>query len=108
MNKYRLTTNTHLLTNKVYISITKINDLLKKLYLLDSPYEIKGGIRYYRNTNKLVSEATNIVVINNVDKSSITYNSMSDCAISLNISRNKIKYCLTIGKSYKGYSFVLN
>jgi hypothetical protein len=97
-----------LLKNKVYISISEIENLLKKLYLLDSPYEIKEGIRYYRNTNKLVSESTNIIVINNLDKSKIIYNSMSDCSKSLKISINKIKYCLTTGESYKCYSFVLN
>jgi hypothetical protein len=106
MNKYRLSTNIHLFKDRVNIS--DIESLLKKLYLLESPYEIKNGIRYYRNTNKLVSEATHIIVINNIDKSNIVYNSISDCAKSLNISRNKIKYCLTTGKSYKDYSFILN
>lgn len=108
MNKYRLTTNTHLLKEKDIVHIQDIENLLKKLYLLESPYEIKNGVRYYKNTNKLVSEATNIVVINNIDKSNIIYNSISDCAKNLNISRNKIKHCLITGKSYKNYSFVFN
>jgi hypothetical protein len=108
MNKYRLTTNTHLLKEKDMVHIHDIENLLKKLYLLESPYEIKNGVRYYKNTNKLVSEATNIVVINNIDKSNIIYNSISDCAKNLNISRNKIKHCLITGESYKNYSFVLN
>jgi heme/copper-type cytochrome/quinol oxidase subunit 3 len=108
MNKYRLTTNTHLLKEKDMVHIHDIENLLKKLYLLETPYEIKNGVRYYKNTNKLVSEATNIVVINNIDKSNIIYNSISDCAKNLNISRNKIKHCLITGESYKNYSFVLN
>lgn len=33
---------------------------------------------------------------------------MSECAESLNISRQTIKKCLSTGKSYKGYTFVLN
>jgi len=105
MNKYRLTTNTHLLKDKMHIS--DIENLLKKLYLLESPYEIKNGVRYYRNTNKLVSEATNIIVINNINKSNV-YISISDCAKNLNISRNKIKHCLITGEYYKNYSFVLS
>jgi hypothetical protein len=40
MNKYRLTTNVHLLKNKEYISILEIENLLTTLYLSDSPYEI--------------------------------------------------------------------
>ena len=109
MNKYRLTTNFSLLNDVKRISVSDIENLLSKLYLLDSPYEIKQGVRYYRNTNKLVSEATNIIVINSKDNNNkIIYNSMSECASSLNISRKKIKYCLNTGESYKGYSFVLN
>jgi len=106
MNKYRLTTNIHLLKNRVHIC--DIEYLLKKLYLSESPYEIKNGIRYYINTNKLVSEVTSIVVINNINESNVVYNSISDCAKNLNISRNKIKHCLITGESYKNYSFILS
>ena len=62
----------------------------------------------YRNTNKLVSDATNIVVINSNDNNRIIYSTISECANSLNISRKKIKYCLNTGEYYKGYSFVLS
>lgn len=65
INKYRLTTNVNLLKNTKRISILEIDSLLSKLYLYESPYEIKEGIRYYRNTNKLVSESTSIIVIDN-------------------------------------------
>ena len=109
MNKYRLTTNFSLLNDVKRISVSDIENLLSKLYLLDSSYEIKQEVRYYRNTNKLISEATNIIVINSKNNNNkIIYNSMSECASSLNISRKKIKYCLNTGESYKGYSFVLN
>jgi len=108
MNKYRLTTNFYLFTNIKRISVSNIEDLLSKLYLSDSPYEIKQGIRYYKNTNKLVSEATNIVVINSKDNNRIIYNSISECANNLKISRKKIKYCLNTDESYKGYSFFLS
>ena len=35
------------------LNIFQIENLLTPLYLSDSPYEIKLGLRYYRNTNKL-------------------------------------------------------
>jgi DNA-binding CsgD family transcriptional regulator len=106
INKYRLTTNVNLLNNKVRLSKTEIESLLTTLYLSESPYEIKQGIRYIRNTNKLVSEHTKIMVIdihNNIN----TFKSMSECAENLNISRSTIKQYLNTGKSYKGYIFVL-
>jgi len=109
MNKYRLTTNIYLLNNIKRISIFNIEVLLSELYLLDSPYEVIQGIRYYRNTKKLVCESTNIIVINTNDNNNrIIYNNISECAESLYISRKKIKYCLNTGKSYKGYDFILN
>jgi cytochrome c oxidase subunit 3 len=107
INKYRLTTNSSLLNNVKRISVSNIEELLHKLYLLDSPYEVKQGIRYYRNTNKLVSEAVNIVAISG-NNNKIVYNSISECAKNLCIGRDKIKHCLNTSESYKGYSFVLS
>jgi len=107
INKYRMTTNISLLDNVQGISIYDIENILSKLYLIDSPYEIKQGVRYYRNTDKLVSEARNLIVIDTSGNNTI-YSSMSDCAKNLNIGRNKIKQCLISGESYKGYKFVLS
>lgn len=107
MNKYRLTSNINLLKNTKRISILKIDGLLSKLYLYESPYEIKEGIRYYRNTNKLVSDCTSIIVIDN-NKNKTIYKSLSECAKSLNISRAKVKNCLDSGKSYKDYIYIYN
>ncbi len=107
INRYRLTTNFPLLQNEKCISVSEIENLLCKLYLLDSPYEIKQGIRCYRNTDKLVSEATNIIVIDSSNNKSV-YNSISDCAKNLHISRKNIKHCLNTGESYKEHIFVLS
>jgi len=107
INKYRLTTNINLLHNKNRISISDINNLLNKLYLLESPYEIKEGLRYYRNTDRLVSESTKVVAIDSYNNKTV-YKSMTECATSLNISRRKIKSCLSTGKSYNGFSFTYN
>lgn len=106
MNKYRLTTNSNLLINKEPISIDKIEALISELYLRESPYEIKQNRRYYRNTDKLVSEATEIVAMK--DNQMKIYDSISKCARDLNVSRKCIKECINSWKSYKDYTFVLN
>ena len=108
INKYRLTSNIALLKNVKQISLLEIEKLLNKLYELDSPYEIKDGYRYYRNTDKFVSEATSIVVMDFNNNKKTIYNSFTDCAKSLHISRKKIKDCLNTGEIYKGYHFVLS
>jgi hypothetical protein len=63
MNKYRLTTNSNLLKNKEFIHLEEIDNLISKLYLIDSPYEIRDNNRYYRNTDNLVSDSTKILAI---------------------------------------------
>lgn len=106
INKYRLTTNSNLLKDKEFITMKEIDNKISKLYLIDSPYEIINNNRYYRNTNNLVSGSTKIIVIK--DNGKKMYDSMSECAKDINISRKHIKECLISGKSYQGYSFVLN
>lgn len=63
INKYRLTTNSDLYGDKNRISLLEIDKLLSKLYLIESPYETKEGIRYYRNTTRLVSESVKVIAI---------------------------------------------
>lgn len=108
INKYRLTTNASLgaIENKNWVSLLEIDSLLSKLYLSESPYEIKEGVRYYRNTTRLISESLKIATIDEENNRNI-YASMSDCAKDLKISRNKIKECLSSGERYKGYTFVM-
>jgi hypothetical protein len=96
INMYRMTTNISLLDNKERISLYEIEKRLSKLYLIDSPYVVKQGVRYYRDTDKLVSEAVNIIVIDSIGNKTVYP------------SRNKIKQCLISGESYKGYTFVLS
>ena len=108
INKYRLITNHDLVQDKQVLSILDIDNLLNELYLSESPYIEKHGVRYYRNTNKFVSEGIRITVLNSSDNSSNSYNSLTECAESLNISRKKIRELLNSGLSYKGYTFVLN
>ena len=72
--------------------VKEIDNLMSKLYLINSPYEIKNNYRYYRNTDNLVSDSTKIMVIK--DNENKMYNSMSECAKDINISRKYIKECL--------------
>lgn len=101
---YRMTTNTYLLDKTQRLSIYEIETLLSKLYLIDSPYEIKQGTRFYRYTDKLVSEALNLIVIDSSGKNFI-YPSINDCSKNLNTGRKKIKHCLITGVSYKNLNF---
>ena len=79
---------------------------MSKLYLSTSPYEIRQGLRYHRDTNKLVSESTKIIAIDSNNNRNF-YKSMTECAQSLNISRKTLKEYISTGKSYKGYTFFL-
>ena len=103
INKYRLTTNTNLSEK---ISLSEVDKLISKLYLQESPYVVIKGLRYYRNTTKLISESVKIAVIDEKNNRNI-YDSISECAKDLKISRNKIKDCLSTGEIYKGYIFVI-
>lgn len=106
INKYRLTVNTNLYDNNSRISLLEIERLISKLYLLESPYEVREGVRYYRNTTKLISESIKIAVIDEKNNRNI-YDSMTECAKDLKIYLNKIKDCLNTGEIYKGYIFVI-
>jgi hypothetical protein len=106
INKYRLTTNTNLSDNNCRISLLEIERLISKLYLQESPYEVRKGVRYYRNTTRLISESIKIAVIDEKKNRNI-YDSISECAEDLKLSRKKIKYCLRTGEIYKGYVFVI-
>lgn len=76
INKYRLITNSSILLNKERISIEKLEALIPELYLKESSYEIKQNRRYYRNTDKLISEGTRIVAMK--DNHMKIYNSISE------------------------------
>lgn len=104
INKYRLSTNSHWVKEKK--SLIEIRSLLTKLYSKDSPYEINNNIRYIRGTDKLVSESTLIICLDE-NNHKLEFNSMTKAAEALNISRTKIKDCLVTGKSFKGYFFLL-
>lgn len=106
INKYRLTTNHNLLNNKERISEDEINSLLTKLYLSDSPYEIKNGVRYIRNTNNFVSKIG--IIARHENYNNLAFASISECAKSFNVSSNEIKECLKSNKSIRGYYFVLS
>lgn len=103
MNKYRLTSNSHLLSNHPLSSIGEIKSELFELYKINSPYILKDGVRYIRDTYKLVPDQNSIFVQHNNIRT--VYLSISDCYKTLNIGRKIIKNCLITGIPYKGYSF---
>lgn len=103
MNKYRLTSNAHLLKNLPLISEDIIESKLIELYKINSPYVLQDGIRYIRDTDQLVPDLNSITVDHNNIKT--VYLNISDCSKKLNIGRKTIKNCLVTGKSYKGYTF---
>jgi len=99
MNNYRLSSNSSVkLENSIILE--KWNSLLS----LPSPYEIKNNIRFIRDTDKLVSEKLKIIV-EDAKGNKQYYDSMVECSKQMNISRQKMKYCLMTGISHKGYIF---
>jgi len=100
-NNFRLTT--HYLNNKENTAIN-FETKFKILLLIPSPYEIKNGIRFIRNTNKLVSEGLKIIAIDNFNNESI-FLSITECSLALKLDRAKIKHCLITGETYKNYKF---
>lgn len=102
MNRYRLTSNKNFTNYKLSTDI-EIKSKLLELYKINSPYVLKKGVRYIRDTDKLVPEVNSITVQYN-DIITI-YISMSECSKALNIGRKRIKDCLVTGKPYKGYTF---
>ena len=108
MNNFRLSSNLHKSARSANSFETISNEIslkLKKLYLLDSPYEIKENFRYIRNTNKLVPQKISLMVINDDKKS--YFKSIGRCSARLKISRQMIKKSLTTGIPYKGLKFVI-
>lgn len=84
-----------------------LEERLKTLFLLPSPYEIKKGIRFLRGTNKLVSESLKILCTDtrlSVNNNKI-FSSISECSSALHLDRSKIKNCLLTGELYNNYKF---
>ena len=122
-NNFRLSTNkTGLLNNpcsaqkaisssaeeeqseSVKSNVVDLNEKFRLLKTKPSPYIIKEGIRYYRDTLNLVSEKNKIVVIDSSNNESI-FSSISECSRILHLNRAKIKECLISGEIYKNYKF---
>ena len=73
---------------------------------IPSPYIIKEGIRFYRDTalRKLVSDKVKMIVIDPLNKE-LVFSSISECSRILQIERYKIKKYLVNGETYKNYKF---
>ena len=93
------------------VNFIKKYELLSKI---PSPYTIKNGIRFYRNTLKLVSDKIKIVAYRLDDglNNKIVFSSISECSRILQIERYIIKKYLLNGENYirprVHYSFKFN
>jgi len=104
MNNYRLSTYTSL-NNEENFENLEIEK--NKVLALAAPFEIKNGIRLYSGTNKWVSDKISIIVIDNLGNE-LYFDSLTNCSLSLKISRSKIKDCIVKGTIYKNFLFKLN
>jgi hypothetical protein len=101
--------NRRILINKnknLYIKDANVNviNLLHK----PSPYVIKNGERHKRINNKIFKfRRYKIIVINKIDNKESIYQSLSEAARILQISRKKIISILDTGLIYKNYIFNL-
>ena len=77
----------------------------KNLFSLISPYEIKDGIRFLRNTNNFVSTGLRILSINHNNNEKQIFPSISKCSEVLKIDRAYIKKFLLTKEKYKNYTF---
>ena len=85
-------------------SYQDFNEKYKLLSKIPSPYTIKEGVRFYRNTLKLVSDKIKILAIDHLNKEFV-FSSISECSRILQIERVIIKNCLLSGEIACGYSF---
>jgi hypothetical protein len=106
MNNFRLSTNTNLIDAK---NVLNLDLEITKVFSLQAPYEIKNGVRLLAGTNKWVPSSTKIIAIDNLGNE-IYFDSISQCSLTLKISKSQIKDCIITGtgKLYKNFTFKLN
>jgi hypothetical protein len=105
MNNFRLKLDRDSISQKDNeVNKDLIQDKLKYLFSLSSPYEVKNGILFVRNTDKLVSKVYQIVV-EDKDGNIQYFTSISECCLVLKISRDIVKDCLITGNAYNNYTF---
>lgn len=98
----KLSTNRNNLINQKFIDFDL---LMKNLFSLVSPYEIKNGIRFLRNTNNLISTGLRILCRNKDNNQKQIFSSISECSKALNLNRQSIKKYLLNGEKYYNYTF---
>lgn len=120
INDIKICMNSFTLTNSskfnpchnISDNILAINRKLRNISILPTPYEIKGGIRYLRGTNNLVSGEKSGLIAINEDGNKGHYTSITECSLALGFGRRTIKNCLSssskkkTGNTHKSYRFV--
>ena len=101
MNNFRLLTNVSNIKEEKNIDKKLIN-----LLNCPSPYEIKNGIRFIRNTDKLVAEKVKIIAIDKNNNKKI-FTSITECSKFFNISKSIIKDRLITGEFFNNYRFTI-
>jgi hypothetical protein len=74
---------------------------------MQAPYEIKNGVRLLAGTNKWVPSSTKVIAIDKLGNE-IYFDSISQCSLTLKISKSQIKDCIIKRKLYKNFTFKLN
>lgn len=101
-NNFRL--STYKKSSTLFINFNEKYQLLSNI---PSPYIIKDGIRFYRNTLNLVPDKIQIAAYASNDhlNKKLIFSSISECSKILQIERYIIKKYLLNGEIYKNYSF---
>lgn len=71
---------------------------------MPSPYQIKSGIRFKRNSTAFAGGTLDLLVID-PNNNKLVFSSFKECSRSLNIKISIIKNCLLTGKTYKNSKF---
>jgi hypothetical protein len=100
-NNFKLSSHFTLATRNDNNLEEKFNNLFK----LPSPYIIKDGFRFIRNTNNFVSEGLNLSVKDIKNNQIFIFTSITECSNILKIDRKIIKICLFSGEPYKNFEF---
>lgn len=89
-------------------TVQEFEKKLTNLFNISSPYDIIGGVRFVKGSNKLVSNSVTIKCLNVTNKQISYYTSITECAKELNIDRSTIKKYLISGQPYNNYYFFFN
>ncbi len=110
LNNFRLSTHSFSLSRLSTSDCTSEVPLQIKfhqVFSLPSPYIIKQGQRFIRDTDTFVKDKIGLFVLDEQDNKKF-YKSINHCSCSLGISPSVIKKYLILGKPYGKFRFYKN